>query len=956
MHISPVIKKKLLLTIVITICIFSAGAGNQVHRSFHPASPIAQRYLNENPQKAIVLAQRAIYQAKLEADTSSLILAYTIICRVQVNIDQVSASLYLDSALALCTNQLKPNIAIIQAQIAYLNSQGKLSELESIIDGDIKRAKRLKDNRLIVDLLLLSSENQRNTKQPHSALESAKKALAVSQFENDSETMAICHSTIGGIHFQQSRFAQSQEEYSIALQLFTNLSDTLNQIVTLRNISLVHRDLGEYEEALSFINKALRLAYQLNHPDEMGHAYNLLGSLYARIGKPAEALENYEQSLIIRKENDFLSSYASTLENIARIRSELGQFKEALNDLEQTLIIRKELNNAQQLGSTYNELGNLFAQQGNLADALKYYLNSLKIRQEANLQSDISRSLINIGVTYRQLNSHQNALKYFNQALSVTPDDTDPLGKSYIYIHIGNCLRDLGNPTEAIENYTKALELRKIIGNQILISQALRSLAVAYNETNEFSKAYQFLGQASEIAKNLNDENLIAELFNEKGNVLQHEGKLEEAIDLFEQAAILFGKRFDLDKRGLCLRKIGEIQVKLGQYGSAYDNLKLALTISEKANNKKLKELTLLALHGFYLKRGQSQEALSYYKQYITIRDSLASTNQRENIWQASLDVELNKKVEEIRLIETEVESLRTKVQLREVQLRQQKLIKNFLGISSVFILIIAIGSLYGYMVIRKKNLRINEANEMLTQSENELKKMVHTKDKLFSIIAHDLRSPFTALVGLTEILSDKSGELKPDELNEHSRLIHESSGKLLKLIENLLEWSRSQTNNIALASKAINLHALTNEAISALALQANAKNILLENLIPKSITIYADFDTMSTVIRNLTSNAIKFTGKGGFVRLIGRAEGGFVVLEIKDNGVGISPENQAKLFKLDQSFSTKGTGQEVGTGLGLIVCKEFVEKNNGFISVSSQHGEGTTFIIRLPNVIENVI
>ncbi|MDX9848178.1 MAG: tetratricopeptide repeat protein [Tenuifilaceae bacterium] len=942
--------QRLNLFIIVTFfALGSAVASNQKSGNYHKTNDQAFRYLNENPRKALSIAQQGVSQAKLDSDTTTLVQGFALLSRIYSTIGKSdSAALYIDSALVYNQFQHTPNLEIIRAQISFLNRNNKTTDSNALIDNALRKSKSKNNDTATIGLLLLQSDNLRTSQQPSQAIEFAISAIELANKKKDQNSIGIAHRALGSIYFQQGQFALSLEEYLKAESAFALQSDTMNIIITLRNISLAQRDLGDYNAAFSTLHKALDLANIAGDVDEMGHIYNLLGSLYARTGKPTIALENYNRSLQIRKEFELLSSYASTLENISRIQRDLGNYIEALSNLELTLAIRKELDDAQRLGSTYNEMGNLFAQQGNLAEALKSYLNSLKIRQEANLQTDIARSLVNIGITYRQLNSHHNALKYFNQALGIITDSSDPVGKSYIYIHIGNSLRDMGNAKEAVENYAKALNLRKNTGNQILIAQAMRSIAVAYNETDDFQKAHQHLDQAIIIAKSLNDEGLVADLLNEKGNVLQRQGKLLEAISYFDQASILFGKIFDLDKRGLCLRKIGELQTKLGHFNSAFDNLKLALSLSEKTQNKKLKELTLLALHNFYSSRGQYMEALTYFKQYIAIKDSLVAITRMENILQASLDVELNKKAEEIKLIESEVESLRTEAQLREIQLKQQKLIKNFLAISSIFVLVVALGSIYGYVVIRKKNLRLNEAYEKITLSESELKKMVQTKDKLFSIIAHDLRSPFTALVGLTEVLANQSNDLSKPDINEYSKLINESSEKLLKLIENLLEWSRSQTDKILLSPKPINLYSLVNDSISVLMLQANAKEIKVDNLVPKDLIVMADYETMTTVIRNLTSNAIKFTTKGGTVKLAAEVDPGFISIRIADTGVGISPENQAKLFKLDESFSTKGTGQEAGTGLGLIICKEFVEKNQGTISVTSSQGKGTIFTIKL--------
>jgi signal transduction histidine kinase len=910
----------------------------------------AIQLLNENPKKAIEFTLNALQTAQSINDTTQIIRSYSIICRANIVIGNIdTAKIYLDSGISTLPLN-STNVDILIAQVEYLTSIGKSNEIENLIVEAISKAKRFKADSILPKILLIQSDFYRNKRLIDKAINSANIAYEIAVSNGDSMQRGLIRRSIGTIQFQQSNFTAALDEYFLAKEIFSNIKDIPNLLVTLRNISLAYRNLGEYDKSQLVLIEALDLANRINNRAELGHIYNLLGSLFARAGKLNEAIENYNISLDIRKSEGFLSSFASTLENISRIQKDLNQFEKALANLELTIAIREELNDMQRLGSTYNEMGNLFAQQRNYADALKYYLNSLKIRQQANLYDDVARSLINIGITYRQIKSHQNALKYFNQALEIIDHKTDPIGKSYVYIHIGNTYRDLGLLPEAIENYNDALELRLKAGNKILISQALRSIAIANSEMGEHTKANRYLDQALEIANELNDERTIAELYNEKGNLSLKENKLQDALMHFDRASILFGKVFDLDMRGLCLRKIGEIQTKLGHYTVAYDNLKLALSLSYKTKNKKLEELTLLALYEFYHSRGQFNEALSYFKNYTELKDSLTAINQKENIWQASIDLELNKKAQEIQKIEGEVETLRAEAKLRIVELEQQKLIRNFLLITSLFVFIIAVGSVYGYLTIRKKNFRLNEAYEKLANSEQELKKSVQTKDKLFSIIAHDLRSPFTALVGLTEILTQQSSELKSNEVKEFGELIHGSSVKLLDLIENLLQWSRSQTGKINLTPSMINLSEMVEKFVSILSLQASAKEIEIINLVPKNIAVYADYNTLSTVIMNLISNALKFTSKGGKVKVGSIINNNEVEIIISDNGVGISADNQAKLFKLEESFTTKGTNQEAGTGLGLIVCKEFIEKNNGTIAVSSKLGEGTTFTIKLPS------
>lgn len=252
---------------------------------------------------------------------------------------------------------------------------------------------------------------------------------------------------------------------------------------------------------------------------------------------------------------------------------------------------------------------------------------------------------------------------------------------------------------------------------------------------------------------------------------------------------------------------------------------------------------------------------------------------------------------------------------------------------------------------IEAQNDFLKQINEKLIQSEESLKLLVQTKDKLFSIIAHDLRGPFQALFSVTSELSKYIDEFDKNEIIEKSNQIYESSNRLLDLIENLLNWSRSQRGAINLEPKKLQLLELANEVNDLLSMQANAKEVKILVDIEADLYAMADKDTISTVIRNLTSNAIKYTHASGKVTLSALKQNDSIHFKVTDTGVGISPENLKKLFKIEDSFTTKGTNREPGTGLGLIICREFVEKNGGTISVESSGGAGTTFVFSLPAV-----
>ena len=252
----------------------------------------------------------------------------------------------------------------------------------------------------------------------------------------------------------------------------------------------------------------------------------------------------------------------------------------------------------------------------------------------------------------------------------------------------------------------------------------------------------------------------------------------------------------------------------------------------------------------------------------------------------------------------------------------------------------------------RKLNLEIEErkrAEAALQESETKLKEANAAKDKFFSIIAHDLRNPFNAVIGFSNILRESLSELPPEEISEYIGYINESALNAYTLLGNLLDWARSQTNSIQFEPTAIRINDIVDTTLVILSGEATKKNILISSSIPNDCVIFADSNMVSAVLRNLVSNAIKFTRPGGVISIYEASAGEYHEFTVEDNGIGIQKKDIDKLFRIDTKLYTKGTAEESGTGLGLILCKEFIEKNGGTIRVESEPGNGSRFIFRLP-------
>jgi PAS domain S-box-containing protein len=254
------------------------------------------------------------------------------------------------------------------------------------------------------------------------------------------------------------------------------------------------------------------------------------------------------------------------------------------------------------------------------------------------------------------------------------------------------------------------------------------------------------------------------------------------------------------------------------------------------------------------------------------------------------------------------------------------------------------------YFIAQVQNItERKKTEEQLIKYADELKILNAAKDKFFSIISHDLRSPFNSLLGITEYISQSYNDLTPTEIRESVKNIYSSSQKLYNLILNLLEWSRLQSGRFEIDKTDIKLPILIEEMKNIYSDSATSKNIRIETEIPENIIVFADKYMIETIVRNLISNAIKFSDAGGSIKIIAGAKDDFANVAVIDNGVGISKKNINDLFRIDEQFRRDGTANEKGTGLGLILCKEFIKKNNGTIMVESEEGKGSKFSFTIP-------
>ncbi|MCL4551727.1 MAG: tetratricopeptide repeat-containing sensor histidine kinase [Bacteroidetes bacterium] len=448
----------------------------------------------------------------------------------------------------------------------------------------------------------------------------------------------------------------------------------------------------------------------------------------------------------------------------------------------------------------------------------------------------------------------------------------------------------------------------------------------------------------------------IAENLNNIGHIYKRRKENSKALINFDKALKYYKNLKDSSGIAITLNNIGEVQILIHEYKGAVDNLKAALVIASKINMKP----ALLDIYKNLIEAnkfgGNYFEAVRYYDQYTVLYKDVYNEETSKQVTQLNTKYQSELKEKTIRSLEAE-----QKLSILEVE--KEKTLRNSLVIIAIILLIFSTAIFYQFRSKVKTNrllTRINNEkeilnkeislqNERLQRSEESLKSINATKDRFFSIIAHDLKNPFITIMGFSDLLLADYAELSDDERLFYLEEMKKTAELSHNLLQNLLQWSRSQTGRIEFNPQRLELINLVNKNFLLLKNAAEKKQIRLQQEIPSAMTVSADEEMLNTVFRNLLTNAVKFSKKGGIISVSANARDNFSEVCVSDTGVGMDEKTMDKLFKLDVTCSTPGTANEEGTGLGLILCKEFIEKNQGKIWIESELGKGSKFFFTLP-------
>jgi signal transduction histidine kinase len=388
---------------------------------------------------------------------------------------------------------------------------------------------------------------------------------------------------------------------------------------------------------------------------------------------------------------------------------------------------------------------------------------------------------------------------------------------------------------------------------------------------------------------------------------------------------------------------IANVYSKQGQFDKAIALYKVSIQLANQYKREFfLKNQIYRGLSETYQKKGDYKQALDnhiIYSQYI---DSVVDKQKSDQIAQLEKQYETEKK-------EKEILQLQAKQELTDIQLRKNKQLKLLGFVVALLLLLFVFFISKKYFDKIKLNQLLEVKNQQIAKSEQELRLLNAAKNKFFSIIAHDLKNPLHNVMGYSYLLSNDYHRFSEKERRKFAVDIYQSTNNILRLLENLLEWSKSQTGRLTFTPVETEFNRILENSASVLRPMAEQKNIELSFTCNDELKVYADPQMIETVLRNLINNAIKFTQKNGYIEIGAVQIEDKVRIHVSDTGVGISEEDAQNLFHIDSKVKRRGTNNEDGSGLGLILCKEFVAKNNGSLWVESTSGKGSLFCFTIP-------
>jgi len=579
----------------------------------------------------------------------------------------------------------------------------------------------------------------------------------------------------------------------------------------------------------------------------------------------------------------------------------------------------------------------------NIYEAVKYGTEARTLADKLHYQKGLGLALENLGWIYYRRGIYSNAFELSQQALKISEERRDSAA-------IARCLNNVGAINYEKRQYQEAIDRFRLA---YIISSGLDDTETAVRSLNNMS--FSFLGlkntdsaehyalQALENSKENRQGYMPAFSYRILGDIAFEQNELEVALRHFTESMRISEATNNYFIQASTLHRIGRVYKKQKKYERALEALLRNVELSKKNGYADELERTYKLISDINYERNNTGQALDYLIRHLAIHDSLI--NQRNNEQMALLSAQF-----ESELKQSQIELLTQNAKIKEEEFERQKAWTSFYVGCFVLGILIAVILFYSNRKIKKVNLELEDKTTKVGQQAAQLSSINKTKDKLLSIISHDIRSPLSSLRGMLNIA--KSGNVSKEEFSSLTTQIGNQLDSVYEDLGNLLQWTQSQLQGLSIDPQNFELRELVTELIDLFKASADGKGIKLVNEVEDNIHVTADPNHVRLILRNFISNAIKFSPEGGLVTITSSMNNDLVKVSIQDTGIGLSEEEIPKLFNASAHFSKAGTASEKGMGVGLLLTKEFIDKNGGTVSVESEPGKGSVFSFTLKKAV----
>lgn len=629
--------------------------------------------------------------------------------------------------------------------------------------------------------------------------------------------------------------------------------------------------------------------------------------------------QNLEKKVATLHDSDKITLY---LEFTWKNRGDHPQLSIKAGQMALRLIEQNELFAKKPLALNY--LGVIHRNLGDYKEALFYFSKGLEASKQYNDKTQLGFSYNNLGSLHRLMGNGSLAIEQTFKGLRIFEELKDSSGIAFCALNLGVLYTNQKNYTKAIEYLQKVINIRKKIGDKPGELTAQLRIAEVYFELADYDKAYSIYLYILDEHKKRNEEIGMAFAYGGISTIFFTRGDFKEALN-YRLKSLEINSKINQNVAIISdYCKVALIHARLNDFPSGKNYLDKAVALAKTIKSFYFSFTVYNAASEFYSLQNDFQNAFNYSKLAAEMKDSIRALEGLEKSAQIEA-VYRNEKTER-------------DAELTQIQLANKEQETTYLYLIIFVVVGLFVFVFYAYRQKRKLNHELREINQF--------------KDKLFRVIAHDLKNPFFVVLGYSEMLLDDFDTLTDEEKLTFINNIKHVTLNNYQLLENLLEWSQSNLKIIQPKFELVNLSTITQKAIDLFKHSAKMKMIELTMDVPKDLMMKTDQNLVYSILRNLLGNSLKFTNKEGKVSLKWFKNGDSIHLEVEDNGIGMNPDILEKILENKNINRTKGTDGEGGSGIGLSLVYEFVHKLDGDITISSEEDKGTKFSIIFPKIV----